>query len=102
MMYRLLFASIIALFTVPFLIALISIARGHGWYDPQCCSDTDCRPVHADEVIETERGWKHLPSGVEFTRDMVKPSRDRHFHVCIGNKPHDRGRPYCIYILQGV
>lgn len=77
-------------------------ARAHSWYDTECCSDSDCRPVHQDEVVETDKGWKHLPTGTEFTRSQVKPSKDRYFHVCIGNKSWDRGRPYCIYILQGV
>lgn len=84
------------------LVLLVKYAVAHSWYDPQCCSGSDCRPVSAEDVIETEKGWKHLPTGIEFTHDMVKPSKDRHFHVCIGNKPFDLGKPYCIYILQGV
>lgn len=79
-----------------------SLAFGHSWYDVACCSDNDCHPVAADDVIETETGWKYLPTGTEFTREMVKPSKDHRFHVCIGNKAWDRGRAYCIYILQGV
>lgn len=87
---------------IAILIALICIAFAHSWYDLECCSDNDCHPVAVDDVIETEKGWKHLPTGTEFTRDQVKPSKDRRFHVCIGNKAWDRGKPYCIYILQGA
>ena len=81
-----------------FVLLVITTARSHSWYDPECCSDSDCRPVHSSEVIETETGWKHLPSGKEFRKDQVKPSKDRHFHICVS--PH--GTPYCIYILQGA
>jgi hypothetical protein len=77
------------------------VARAHSWYDPQCCSDQDCSPVAIDDVVETEKGWKHLPTGTEFTRDMVLPSKDNRFHVCIGNREWDKGKPYCIYVLQG-
>lgn len=77
---------------------LIHAARAHEWYDPECCSGEDCRPVHADELIETEKGWKHLPSGIEFRKDQVRPSKDRHFHICVSK----HGTPYCIYILQGT
>lgn len=78
------------------------LARAHHWYDPECCSGSDCRPVSYDDVVEIEGGqWKHLPSGVIFRRDQVRPSKDRHMHVCIGNKAWDMGRPYCIYVLSG-
>lgn len=53
-------------------------------------------------MIETETGWKHLSTGTVFSKDQVKPSKDHRFHVCIGNKAWDKGRPYCIYILQGA
>lgn len=74
----------------------------HSWYDPECCSNQDCFPVAIDDVIETETGWKHLPTGTEFTREMVKPSKDHRFHVCIGNSNWNRGKAYCIYVLQGA
>jgi hypothetical protein len=81
---------------------LIHAARAHSWYDPECCSDQDCFPVEVDDVIETAEGWKHLPTGTVFSKEQVKPSKDNRFHVCIGNKPHDMGRAYCIYVLQGT
>lgn len=84
------------------LLSLVIFALAHSWYDPECCSDTDCRPVPVEDVIETETGWKHLPTGTEFTKDQVKPSKDHRFHVCIGVKAWDLGKPYCIYILQGA
>lgn len=95
-------AVLIALGIILALLAVIGMAFAHSWYDPECCSGSDCYPVPAEDVTETDTGWKHLPTGTEFTRDMVKPSRDRRFHVCIGNKAFDHGKPYCIYILQGA
>jgi hypothetical protein len=77
-------------------------AAAHSWYEYDCCSDEDCKPVAAEELLETEKGWKHLPTGVEFTGPMIRPSRDRRFHVCIGVKTWNLGRPYCVYILQGT
>jgi hypothetical protein len=87
--------------TVLFALAIAGLVNAHSWYDPHCCSGSDCRPVAYDDVIEIEGGWKHLPTGVMFRRDQVLPSKDNKFHVCIGNKPHDMGRPYCIYVLNG-
>jgi hypothetical protein len=83
-------------------VLYVAGAFAHSWYDWQCCSDQDCYPVPVQDVIETDKGWKHLPTGTEFTKEQVKPSKDHRFHVCIGNKAHDMGRPYCIYILQGA
>lgn len=90
--------ALAAVIVVAALAAMIYAAFAHSWYDPECCSGEDCRAVHADEVIETETGWKHLPSGIEFRKDQVKPSKDRHFHICVSKY----GTPYCIYILQGT
>lgn len=86
------------LFVLAILILTLKFANAHSWYAPECCNGEDCRPVPAEEVIETETGWKHLPSGKEFRKDQVKPSQDRHFHICVSRY----GTPYCIYILQGT
>lgn len=93
-------SAIVLAFVVGFL-AIVKYATAHSWYDPECCSGQDCQPVATEDVVETEKGWKHLPTGTEFTREMVKPSRDRHFHVCIGNSEWNKGLPYCIYVVQG-
>jgi len=92
----------VALIAIFIIGAVLNLAWAHSWYDHECCSDNDCRPVSSEDVVETETGWKHLPTGTVFTREMVKPSRDGNFHVCIGNRSWDLGRPYCIYILQGA
>jgi hypothetical protein len=86
---------------IPFVF--IAFILAHSWYDAECCSDNDCRPVRAMDVEETGPGeWTYLPTGNKFTKNQIKPSRDGRFHVCIGNKAWDMGRSYCIYILQGA
>lgn len=84
-------------------LAAMFLLPAHSWYDPQCCGGTDCQPVPADSLIELSEGrWRYLPTGNVFERTQVHPSRDGKFHVCIGNKAHDKGRSYCVYILQGA
>jgi hypothetical protein len=73
--------------------------KAHSWYDIECCSHHDCKPTAVDDLSEQPDGsWKHLPTGLIFARDKVKPSKDNKFHVCI--RPHDQ-KPLCVYILQG-
>lgn len=81
------------------LISLISsAASSHSWYDPDCCSDRDCRPVDADDMAEIGGGcWKYLPTGATFCGNRVRPSKDKHWHVCISNN----NVPYCAYIQMG-
>jgi hypothetical protein len=97
---------VIRIFTISVVIAALLVwpfyAFGHSWYDPECCSDRDCKPVYAPEedLEELPNGaWRHKPSGLTFKREDVKPSKDRHFHVCIHPTLNI---PYCIYILQGT
>lgn len=103
MVYRIIWAILAALFIAPLILAvMLSFAYSHDWYDPECCSGQDCYRVDPTDVVETETGWRHIPTGTNFSRKQVKPSKDRHFHVCIGNSNWNRGVPYCIYILQGT
>lgn len=86
------------------LVAFVAVAEAHSWYEGACCSNNDCWPVHDDEVVEMRGGgWKHLPTGAEF-RDRpgdvrVRPSRDRHFHVCVRPNSYEG---LCIYVRQGT
>ena len=89
-----------ALLVVGTLLLTIASSFGHSWYDASCCSNRDCHPVNAEDVIELENGsWKYLPLNIVFTKDKVKPSRDGKFHVCYGPESH---YPFCIYILMGM
>lgn len=94
----------LAILFLVILLAWALPALSHDWYDPECCGGNDCRPVPSLEIEEIDGGYRHIPTGAIFLwkNGQVKPSRNRNFHVCIGNKPHDMGKPYCIYILQGV
>jgi len=86
-------------------IAGLRLASAHDWYDRDCCHNEDCGPVPTEEVEELSDGdWKHIPTGAVFKKSegRVRPSHDNHFHVCIGNAEHNKGRAYCIYILQGT
>lgn len=80
-------------------------AFGHkapsGWaYPRDCCSGFDCRAVPADDVQELDGGrWLYRPLGIVFPASTVRPSRDRHVHVCY--QQWDK-RPLCIFILQGA
>jgi len=77
-------------------------ALPHSWYDADCCSETDCKPVPNEDVEEIEGGWKYLPTGVEFKdtaqKQKIRPSHDGRFHVCLGQYS---GAPLCIYIVIG-
>jgi hypothetical protein len=75
-----------ALAFVPALIGLLGIApaSAHDWYPAWCCSDRDCRSLAEEKgetVVETADGWR-LWDGRLVGRDDVKPSPDRHFHLC--------------------
>ena len=84
-----------AALAVLLLISAHSSIRAHSWYDQSCCSDRDCHPVNSDDLVEVENGcWKYLPTGARFCGNQVKPSQDKHWHVCVSNT----GIPYRAYI----
>jgi hypothetical protein len=80
----------------------IGAAYPHSFYSTHCCSgdgpNPDCRPVADEEVEEMDDGaWRHKPTGLIFRKDQVRPTQDKHIHVCIW-----RGEPRCIYIRNSV
>jgi hypothetical protein len=97
------FMAVVIILCAMFVAFVPRAAKAHSWYDVECCHNDDCKPVAYEDVEEVGGGsWRHVPSGTVFTRAMVKPSKDRHFHVCIGNKSWNKGKPLCIYTLQGI
>ena len=97
----------------PFLLIVIAIAllclfgwtlaQAHDWYPMECCSQRDCFKVNMDELVESNNGdWLYLPRNLTFSKDKIRPSQDRNFHVCIGNMEHNMGKPLCAFILQGA
>lgn len=72
-------------------------ANAHSWYDGDCCSDRDCRPIPATEV--REMAWDRvldLISGQELRGAQVRQSQDGEWHICnvAGNR---KARPLCVY-----
>jgi hypothetical protein len=71
-------------------------AKAHDWYDRDCCSGFDCRPVSGvdtdgkpwSEIRQVEGGyeWTSSQSGKVhfFASDSpkVRPSRDGNYHAC--------------------
>ena len=92
-------AWVATVLAVAVFVLLITHAWGHDWYEPQCCSGRDCHPVDQTDLVEIENGcWKQLSTGLKYCGAMVRPSQDRHWHVC--HSPGG-GVPYCAYIQTG-
>lgn len=73
------------------------------WYDDDCCTCQDCRPVPDEEVEEIAPNvWKHLPTGLIFANTVgskkVRESKDGRFHVCYRGTTVFTG--YCIYVKR--
>ena len=79
------------------------------WYDPECCSDRDCRPVPAGFIRWTPEGWliidtgqiiPEIENGKRNTR--LRVSKDLQNHIC--RLPVDPFNPdqtayvICLYI----
>lgn len=87
------------------LLLLAGEASSHDWYDSDCCSGRDCAPVAYEDVEQlSDGGWRYVPLNVKFTRGQVRPSKDNHFHVCVGESQDLDGTvhryPRCIYVVQ--
>ena len=89
---------LIAVLTASVLVVGSTKLLAHDWYEPQCCSGSDCRRVPMEDLAEMDKGcWKYLPTGAVFCGSRVRPSQDRYWHVCI----NPNNIPYCAYIQNG-
>ena len=80
------------------LVLLVSPARGHDWYDRDCCSNNDCKPIAScSEITEHLNGGAKWDKYV-FQKKNVRPSHDSKCHVCI--QPSSDS-PMCVYTQQG-
>lgn len=71
-------------------------ASTHEWYEAECCSGKDCRPVPSKDVRENADGtWTYLPEGVHFTVNQVRRSKDARVHVCYVCQLDESGRRNC-------
>ena len=61
----------------------VAVARGHSFYDRECCSDNDCAPMHESETPKPLPGgdWL-LTTGEVVERAKVKWSPDGRYHLC--------------------
>lgn len=92
--------GILALLVFAYLLVMQRHVHGvtvPDWYDIACCSQNDCRPVAADEVVEQGDGTYRYRQYV-FSRAL--PSRDGNAHVCIHNEGKPDAIPRCVYIVQ--
>jgi hypothetical protein len=67
-------------------ITFCSLARAHSWYDSECCSDTDCRPVPDEDVAERKDGVFVKGWGLLLPSDKrLRWSKDQQSHICVGS-----------------
>jgi hypothetical protein len=83
------------------LVLYNAVAKAHDWYEPQCCSGSDCKPVHDDDVAERPdgvhvRGWGVLSR----TDPRIRTSRDDASHICEtpGGILTSSRKLYCVYL----
>lgn len=80
------------------MLLVAGAALAHSWYPIECCSQRDCHAVQPGDLVEVENGdWRYLPLDIVFPAKQVRPSLDRHQHVCYGPDL----RPLCVFVHQG-
>lgn len=78
------------------------------WYDPNCCSDKDCKPVEDDSDIEFgkdqfDNTWaRYKPTGHTFYKHQFKLSQDERYHVCINPAAAGNNGALCFYDRTGA
>lgn len=93
--------SVISVIVVmAFIVGWAFQARGHSWYDPDCCGGNDCEPVSAVTyaasdaatipvlVVTTSLGTKPVTP-----QTKIRESRDGRMHACIY-----QGKLICLYM----
>ena len=74
--------------------------RGHGNYDPACCSDRDCHPVEENVVQERSDGVHVQGHGIlSYTDLRLRWSKDDRDHVCEQSTGGGVGakKLFCVY-----
>jgi hypothetical protein len=94
---------IVCMIVIAVALALIwtGAADAHGWYDPECCGEQDCKPV-ADGVVNDAndsgvdvQGFGHI--GPKDSR--LRMSLDVHDHLCIHTYAESQ-RLICVYHVR--
>lgn len=86
-------------------IALAVRGHAHSWYDYECCSDEDCKPVPHESIEEKPNGdvTYTMPDGYKchFSASQIRDGQDTEWHACIIEASHagpNYGRSCrCIY-----
>ncbi len=79
------------------MVAYAEKAYPHEWYDPECCSETDCKPIASCSELSEQQDGSVSWGKYTFKKKDVRPSRDSKCHVCLF-----RGAtPMCVYVQQG-
>lgn len=92
------------------IVAKPGAAFAHSFYDANCCSDRDCRPLEWEWVKTTPEGYwisepgALAPAFVPFGDKRIRPSPaedlEQRFHICTqGGLPN--GRVLCLYVPTG-
>jgi hypothetical protein len=78
-------------------------ASAHGWYEWECCTEKDCRPVADGYVVERVDGVYVKNWGLLHRTDRrLRPSRDEQDHVCERIAPGGRSALLCVYLRQRI
>ncbi len=83
-------------------VLMATPARGHSWYESDCCSGIDCAPV-ADELIEERADGVHVQGfGVLAYGDpRLRWSRDHQKHLCAQRSLFLGTQIRCVYLKPG-
>lgn len=78
------------------ILATLTTAGAHSWYEPQCCSSTDCAPVD-DGVVEEKSDGIHVKGyGVlSYTDPRIRWSKDDQDHLC--TEQYGQHKLLCVY-----
>jgi hypothetical protein len=76
----------------------------HDWYPWECCSNLDCAPVIAAEVlpdaslrVTTRHGTIVVPSSFE-----RRESKDNRLHACMRPDEHGTMQPICLFVPPSI
>jgi hypothetical protein len=75
------------------------VIKAHWLYEPQCCSDRDCRPLPNGAVRLVREGWLIVATGlvIPFNDRKIHASPDGRFHGCWAGGDA-RGFLLCLYV----
>lgn len=84
------------------IVFYVRVADAHEWYDGDCCSDHDCKPVREGVVEDSAdggvdvKGWGHIgPS-----ESKLRESKDTEDHLCIHSGGFDTKDLKCVYHVK--